>query len=182
IRFLLEFIVKVMPKAFLASILAFSSAFVTAAEMKNIPPAKTAANLQMTSQQELIELFFAAAKIGNTEVINEFLKHGFPVDVRNKDGYTALMLATYYGQQPVVTSLLQHGADRCARDNKGNTALMGALFKMEFTIAKQLRQVDCDANAKQTGQKTAAEFAQVIGQEKQLQKIIREAEQTKSSV
>jgi len=62
---------KVLPHAFLASILAFSSAFATAAEVKNVSPAKTAASIQMTSQQELIDLFFAAAKIGNSEVINE---------------------------------------------------------------------------------------------------------------
>ncbi len=161
---------KVLPHAFLASILAFSSAFATAAEVKNVSPAKAAANVQMTSQQELIDLFFAAAKIGNSEVI------GFPVDVRNKDGYTPLMMATYYGHQDIVTTLLAKGADRCARDNRGNTALMGALFKMEFAIAKQLRQVDCDAQAKKTGQKTTAEFAKVIGQEKQLQKIIKEQE------
>ena len=167
---------KVLPYAFLAIILAFSPAFATAAEMKNVSPAKTAASVQMTSQQELIDLFFAAAKIGNSEVINEFLKHGFPVDVRNQDGYTPLMMATYYGHQDIVTTLLAKGADRCARDNRGNTALMGALFKMEFAIAKQLRQVDCDAQAKKTGQKTTAEFAKVIGQEKQLQKIIKEQE------
>jgi len=47
---------------------------------------------------------------------------------------------------------------------------------MEFAIAKQLRQVDCDAQAKKTEQKTTAEFAKVIGQEKQLQKIIKEQE------
>ncbi|WP_286713955.1 ankyrin repeat domain-containing protein [Acinetobacter sp. UBA2581] len=167
---------KVLPYAFLASILAFSSAFATAAEVKNVSPAKTVASVQMTSQQELIDLFFAAAKIGNSEVINEFLKHGFPVDVRNQDGYTPLMMATYYGHQDIVTTLLAKGADRCARDNRGNTALMGALFKMEFAIAKQLRQVDCDAQAKKTGQKTTAEFAKVIGQEKQLKKIIKEQE------
>ncbi|HAB43939.1 MAG TPA: hypothetical protein DCE70_10485 [Acinetobacter sp.] len=167
---------KVLPYAFLASILAFSSAFATAAEVKNVSPAKTAASVQMTSQQELIDLFFAAAKIGNSEVINEFLKHGFPVDVRNQDGYTPLMMATYYGHQDIVTTLLAKGADRCARDNRDNTALMGALFKMEFAIAKQLRQVDCDAQTKKTGQKTTAEFAKVIGQEKQLQKIIKEQE------
>ena len=167
---------KVLPYAFLASILAFSSAFATAAEVKNKKKKKTAASVQMASQQELIDLFFAAAKIGNSEVINEFLKHGFPVDVRNQDGYTPLMMATYYGHQDIVTTLLAKGADRCARDNRGNTALMGALFKMEFAIAKQLRQVDCDAQAKKTGQKTTAEFAKVIGQEKQLQKIIKEQE------
>ncbi|MEK5773244.1 ankyrin repeat domain-containing protein, partial [Acinetobacter variabilis] len=65
---------KFMPKAFLASILAFSCAFATAAEVKNVSPAKTATSVQMTSQQELVDLFFAAAKIGNSEVINEFLK------------------------------------------------------------------------------------------------------------
>ncbi len=72
--------------------------------------------------------------------------------------------------------MLKHGADRCALDNRGNTALMGALFKMEFAIAKQLRQVDCDAQVQKNGQKTTAEFAKVIGQEKQLQKLIQEQE------
>lgn len=167
---------KAMPKAFLASILAFSSAFAIAAEVKNVSPAKSVDNVQMNSQQELIALFFAAAKTGNDEVINEFLKHGFPVDIRNANGYTPLMMAAYYGHQRIVTTLLKYGADRCARDSKGNTALMGALFKMEFAIAKQLRQVDCDAQAKKTGQKTTAEFAKVIGQEKQLQKLIQEQE------
>lgn len=169
---------NVMPHAFLASILAFSSIFATAVEVKNVSLAKTAASIQMNSQQELVNLFFAAAKVGNSEVINEFLKHGFPVDVRNKDGYTPLMMATYYGHQEIVSSLLKHGADRCARDNRGNTALMGTLFKMEFAIAKQLHQADCDAQAQKTGQKTTAEFAKVIGQEKQLQQLIQEQEKT----
>ena len=167
---------KVMSSVFLASILTIGSAFANVTVAKDISPAKTVNHVQMSSQQELVDLFFAAAKIGNSEVIHEFLKHGFPVDVRNKDGYTPLMMATYYGHQDIVASLLKHGADRCARDNRGNTALMGALFKMEFAIAKQLRQVDCDAQAKKTGQKTTAEFAKVIGQEKQLQKLIQEQE------
>lgn len=167
---------KVISSVFLASILAMGSAFANVTVVKEISPAKTVNHVQMNSQQELVDLFFAAAKIGNSEVINEFLKHGFPADVRNKDGYTPLMMATYYGHQAIVSSLLKHGADRCARDNRGNTALMGALFKMEFAIAKQLRQVDCDAQVQKNGQKTTAEFAKVIGQEKQLQKLIQEQE------
>ena len=162
---------KFMPKAFLASILAFSCVFATAAEVKNVSPAKTAASVQMTSQQELVDLFFAAAKIGNSEVINEFLKHGFPVDVRNPAGFTPLMMATYYGHQPIVSTLLTYGADRCARDQKGHTALMAAIVKAEWGIARQLRQVDCDAHAVQTGQLTAEEFARVFGQQQQFQKL-----------
>ena len=164
---------NVLPRIVLASFFAFSSAFANVTLAKEISPAKTSASVQVTSQQELIDLFFAAAKTGNTEVIQEFLKYGFPVDVRNSDGYTPLMMATYYGHQPVVTLLLKHGADRCLRDKRGNTALMGALFKMEFAIAKQLRQVDCDANAKATGQKTTAEFAKVIGQDQKLKELIQ---------
>lgn len=86
---------KVMSSMFLASILTIGSAFANVTVAKEISPAKSVDNIQMNSQQELVDLFFAAAKIGNSEVINEFLKHGFPVDVRNKDGYTPLMMATF---------------------------------------------------------------------------------------
>lgn len=126
---------------------------------------------QQSDQKEVIDLFFAAAKTGNKEVIHEFLKHGFPVNIKNHAGFTPLMMATYYGHQDIVTTLLENGADRCARDNKGNTALMGAIFKLEWSIAKQLRQVDCDAQAKQTGHKTTEEFAKVIGQDKALKAL-----------
>ena len=158
----------------LASILLMTLLTLGITEIHAQEPAQATQQSSSNAQQELIDIFFAAAKTGNQEVIDEFLKHGFPVDVRNGAGYTPLMMAAYYGHQDIVTTLLKHGADRCARDRKGNTAMMGAMFKLEWAIVKQLRQVDCDANAKQNGQKTAAEFAKVIGQEKQLQKIIQE--------
>lgn len=138
-----------------------------------------ASNLEKDAQKELSDLFFAAARTGNDEVIREFLKHGFPVNIKNHAGFTPLMMATYYGHQDIVTMLLNHGADRCARDNKGNTALMGAIFKLEWSIAKQLRKVDCDANAKLTGQKTTAEFAKIIGQDQQFKQMLIEQAQNK---
>ena len=162
---------SIMQRTVLASLFVISSAFANVTIAKDISPAKSTADVQMTSQQELIDLFFAAAKTGNEEVINEFLKHGFPVDVRNHAGYTPLMMAAYYGHQNIVKTLVDYGADRCARDNKGNTALMGAMFKLEWGIVKQLRQVDCDVNAKKTGQKTVAEFAKIIGQDEKLKAL-----------
>lgn len=124
-----------------------------------------------SAQQDVVDLFFAAARTGNQEVINEFIKHGFPVNLKNHAGFTPLMMATYYGHQEIVTTLLNHGADRCLRDNKGNTALMGAIFKLEWSIAKQLRQVDCDANAAKTGHKTTEEFAKILGQDEKLKQL-----------
>lgn len=113
---------------------------------------------------EVVELFFSAAKIGNIEVLQEFLKHGFPVDIQDHSGYSALMMASYYGQKDAVKILLQHHANRCLRDKRGHTALMGAIVKAEWGIAKQLRQVDCDSNAAKTGQLTAEQFAIQFGQ------------------
>lgn len=126
------------------------------------------------SQQELVDIFFAAARSGNHEVIQEFLAHGFPVDIKNSSGFTPLMMATYYGHQNIVTTLLENGANRCERDSKGHTALMGAIVKAEWSIAKQLRKVDCDIDAQQTGQLTAEEFAIVFGQEDKLKQLVAE--------
>ena len=164
---------KALKHAILMSLFAASTAFATATVAADISPTLASESNQVASQQELINLFFAAAKTGNQEVIDEFLKNGFPVDVRNGSGFTPLMMATYYGHQPIVTTLLAYGADRCARDNKGNTALMGAMFKLEWAIAKQLRQVDCDVNAQKTGQKTAEQFAREFGQEEKYQQLLK---------
>ena len=164
---------KALKHAIFMSLFAASTAFATATVAADISPTQASESHQVASQQELINLFFAAAKTGNQEVIDEFLKNGFPVDVRNGSGFTPLIMATYYGHQPIVTTLLAYGADRCARDNKGNTALMGAMFKLEWAIAKQLRQVDCDMNAQQTGQKTAEQFAREFGQEEKYQQLLK---------
>lgn len=119
----------------------------------------------------MVELFFSAAKVGNIEVLQEFLKHGFPVDIQDHSGYSALMMASYYGQTDAVKTLLQHNANRCLRDKRGHTALMGAIVKAEWSIAKQLRQVDCDLNAEKTGQLTAEQFAIQFGQQQRLKQI-----------
>lgn len=121
--------------------------------------------------EEVVELFFSAAKVGNIEVLQEFLKHGFPVDIQDHSGYSALMMASYYGQTDAVKTLLQHNANRCLRDKRGHTALMGAIVKAEWSIAKQLRQVDCDLNAEKTGQLTAEQFAIQFGQQQRLKQI-----------
>ena len=155
---------KIVVNSLLIALLSLSSVSILAKEISQNTE-------QQAAQKEVVDLFFAAARTGNEEVINEFLKHGFPVNIKNHAGFTPLMMAAYYGHQKIVTALLEKGADRCARDNKGNTALMGAIFKLEWSIAKQLRQVDCDARAKQTGQKTTEEFAKVIGQDKELKKM-----------
>ena len=75
--------------------------------------------------QSLVELFFGAARIGNNEVVDTFVSQGFPIDQRNNQSYTALMVAAYQGNRETVRLLLDSGANACLQDKRGNTALMG---------------------------------------------------------
>lgn len=134
---------------------------------------------QTTTLTELSRYFFAAARSGETAVLQEFLQAGFPVDLPNEGSYTALMIAAYQGQANAVDLLLKAGADACIRDKRGHTALMGAMIKAEWQIAKQLYAIDCDQNnsAKATdaitdkSQMTAAQFAEKFGQTEKLKAL-----------
>lgn len=132
--------------------------------------------------EQLTSYFFAAARTGDLVVLNEFLQQGFPVDQRNNQSYTALMVATYAGQQQAVELLLKQGADACLRDKRGHTAMMGAIVKAEWTIGKVLYPIDCkedknvDAKAAVTDKEkmTVAQFAEVFGQSEKLQQLATE--------
>lgn len=65
----------------------------------------------------------AAAKVGNTRIIDIILSHGPNINKQNKKGTTALMIAAKTGQFAVVEKLVNHGARLTIRDQDGNTAL-----------------------------------------------------------
>ncbi|MDP5208845.1 ankyrin repeat domain-containing protein [Microbulbifer sp. 2205BS26-8] len=118
---------------------------------------------------ELSRYYFAAARIGDTEVLREFSQAGFPLDLKNPKGYTALMIATYNGNEPAVDYLLERGADACVEDRRGNTALMAAIFRGEFSIARTLLKQDCDAARTNKAGHSAEDFARVFGRERVVQ-------------
>ncbi|MGD8172786.1 ankyrin repeat domain-containing protein [Vibrio sp. TRT 21S02] len=113
--------------------------------------------------QQISAYFFAAARIGEVDVLEQFINAGFPINLRNLESYTALMIAAYNGQSKAVELLIQNGADVCARDKRGNTALMGALIKGELSIAKNLYQQTCSDRPNKAGL-TLSEFAKMYGQ------------------
>ena len=121
--------------------------------------------------QDLVELFFDAARIGNNEVLETFVSQGFPIDQRNTQSYTALMVAAYGGNKESVSLLLDLGANACLQDKRGNTALMGALIKREVAIAKDLYQADCSPELRNKAGLNLAEFAKIYGQSKVLQSL-----------
>ncbi len=147
---------------------------VAADPLQPVQPAAVAVDgsAAAAAQADLNRYFFAAARTGDTVVLQEFLQAGYPVNQPNDASYTALMIAAYQGQATAVDLLLQAGADACIRDKRGHTALMGAMIKAEWRIARQLYAIDCDQgnSAKATdaitdkNQMTAAQFAEKFGQ------------------
>jgi len=144
----------------------------TNSETESAPAIALSVATSPTEIQQLQHYFFAAARTGELTVLQEFLTAGYPVDDRNPQSYTALMIAAYAGQAQAVEALLNAGADACLRDKRGHTALMGAMIKAEWDIARTLYNIDCDRGnqAKATdvvtdkNHMTAAQFAEVFGQ------------------
>ncbi|GAK21396.1 AnkB protein [Vibrio sp. JCM 19052] len=121
--------------------------------------------------QSLVELFFDAARIGNNEVVDTFVSQGFPIDQRNTQSYTALMVAAYQGHRETVRLLLDSGANACLQDKRGNTALLGALIKREIGIAKDLYQADCSPELRNKAGLNLKEFAEIYGQSNVLKSL-----------
>ncbi|MEZ9672083.1 ankyrin repeat domain-containing protein [Vibrio lentus] len=121
--------------------------------------------------QSLVGLFFDAARIGNNDVIDAFVSQGFPVDQRNNQSYTALMVAAYQGNRETVRLLLDSGANACLQDKRGNTALMGALIKREISIAKDLYQAECSPELRNKAGLNLKEFAEIYGQSNVLKSL-----------
>lgn len=119
---------------------------------------------QQALAKQLTQYFHAAARTNNIEVLQEFIKAGFPINQINHKGYNALMIATYHGNQQAFNYLLKQGANACAKDNKGNTALMAAIFRGEFQLAKKLIATECDVKATNKAGNSAFNFAQTFGQ------------------
>ena len=121
-----------------------------------------------SAEQELKAYFFAAARMNDVVVLNEFVDAGFPINVTNEQGYTALMVATYHGNIEAFDYLVSQKASTCAVDNKGNTALMAAIFRGEFSLAKKLISYECDSKHKNMAGNDAVNFAEVFGRDDML--------------
>lgn len=137
---------------------------------------QTLADNTKDTETRLLDYFFAAARINDTEVLKEFIDAGVPVNVQNHKGYTALMVATYNGQREAFDYLLAAGASPCLQDKRGNTALMAAIFRGELRMAYRLTDAKCDIQQQNLAGQTAEEFARVFGRKEILEKLLTVSE------
>lgn len=92
--------------------------------------------------------FLQAAESGQRAVLSTFLEAKISPELRNERGWTALMLASYYGHEQTVTLLLKHGASVHATDSGGNTALHWAAFNSHVNCARLLINYHADVDAR----------------------------------
>lgn len=91
--------------------------------------------------------FLKAAEIGDRAAVGMFLDSGIGSEIRNEQGWTALMLASFNGHNEVIALLLKHNADVYSSDLGGNSALHWAAFSGHVNCALALIEHHADVNA-----------------------------------
>lgn len=116
---------------------------------------------------------FDAARLGDLEAIDTYIKDGADIEIRNSDGYTPFILAAYYGNDQALEVLLENGADPCAVDNRGSNAFMGVAFRGHVNTAKWLlANTSCNVNHQNFVGQTALMMSSLFGQEEMIQVLL----------
>jgi death-associated protein kinase len=90
-----------------------------------------------------IILNFFSSWHGFPEIVKYFCHFGCDVNLRNKEGETALIVACARGCIDSVKTLIEYKADLNCHDKRGNTALHWAVRRHYTIIALLLMQAEC---------------------------------------
>ncbi|WP_236863563.1 ankyrin repeat domain-containing protein [Brevibacterium daeguense] len=116
--------------------------------------------LSEEQMRKLMVMFMDHARKGDTEELQQFLEHGFPVNAQDEEGNSALMLAAYHGHAETVQALIERGADVDLPNARNQPPISGALFKGEDAVVRVLRAAGADLDS---GVPTAREAAEMFG-------------------
>jgi ankyrin repeat protein len=112
----------------------------------------TTSSGRASPDEALVQEFLEAVKAWKIEAVERVLVQDRGVDVdmvvREKDGRSALMLASVADHPPMVRVLLKHKASTQAKDNHGFTALYLACSHGNYEIMKLLVEHFADVNAR----------------------------------
>lgn len=92
--------------------------------------------------------FIAAAKAGNTNAINIYLRTRAPTETEDEQGWTPLTHAAACGHEAVMTTLLKHRAVTNCKDKNGYGPLHWGAFHGHHQAVKLLLEHQADPHAK----------------------------------
>jgi ankyrin repeat protein len=120
------------------------------------------------------EAFLKEVRVGDRENVEMFIKSGMDVNATDKNGSSALMIASERGEVAIAELLIKSGADVSAKNVDGYTALMYAAYKGNLQMAELLIKNKADVNARDKDGWTALMYASVQGQ-KDLVALLKKA-------
>ncbi|MCE3009228.1 MAG: ankyrin repeat domain-containing protein [Proteobacteria bacterium] len=106
---------------------------------------------------------FEAARQGQKALLNECLKSGTEINMKNEKGHSALMLAAYNGHYDATEFLIQSGADVNSVDLDGNSVLMGVVFKGHTSIFELLVKAGANLDHTNPKKQSALDLAVMFG-------------------
>lgn len=113
----------------------------------------------------VVEQLFDCARNGDTATLEKPLQMGLAPNLRDSNGNSLLMLASYNGHAELTRLLLTHGADPELANLRNQTPLAGAAFKGFTDIAQILiDQGAAEVNAVTPDGKTPLMFAAMFNQ------------------
>jgi ankyrin repeat protein len=124
------------------------------------------------------ESFLKEVRAGSREHVELFIKAGMDINTGDKDGSSALMIASEKGFFEMAELLIKSGADVNAKNMDGYTALMYAAYKGNLQIAELLIDNKADVNARDKDGWTALRYASIQGQH-DIVAILRKAKDKK---
>lgn len=112
-------------------------------------------------------VLWAACQSSDFQMAGRALPYISSIDMRNQQGWNALIIAAYHGNLEIVKLLSQFGANINGTNYKGTTVLMYALSHYELTqndaVFKWLLAVGVDVNMLDTHGKTIFDYIKEKG-------------------
>ena len=123
---------------------------------------------------EFASKVFAAAREGDADVLKQWLDQGLPVNLRNHNGDTLLMLASYHEHPKATQVLLERGADAQILNERGQSPLSGAAFKGNVEITQLLLSHGAQVDVHGEDGRTPLMFAAMFNRTDIMEILLRE--------
>jgi ankyrin repeat protein len=116
-----------------------------------------------------------AAKSGDVQAARALLQSGADINIRDRYGQTALMLAAHHGHEALVDTLIEHGADLNVTAKYRLSALMLAVVAGHAGIARRLARAGAERSLQGSGAPGfAGKTAYDLAVERQMEEIYEE--------
>lgn len=116
----------------------------------------------MILKKDFYSSLWRAAEIGDTATVEQVLKYVPDINLKNRFGWSALIIAAYNGWTEIIKTLIEHGADIGDTNFNGTTVLMYAFSHYEKTrssdVYRTLLNLGADPLAQDASGKTVRDY------------------------